>query len=237
MNIPTIFDWIERFDHLRGEPALLILFITSALIALFWDWRLALFALIVQYLVVALLFVDLLEPRLAIIKVFVGMFVCLILYWTARQIDERYQPNHLPDAAVSIDNKTRKPFTIGPFKFSYRAVMRTVVVVLAAIVLAVITRLTPFSLPGAPDHLPYINQAVLILMGMGVVGVALSSDPLAGGMSLFTFLTGFELYFAALDTSVTMLVALAGLNFIIALAAAYLSQVRLASQFKLSNDR
>lgn len=236
MNIPTIFDWIERFDHLRGEPALWILFITSALIALFWDWRLALFALIVQYLVTALLFVDLLEPRLAIIKVFVGMFVCLILYWTARQINYGAKPAHLPDEGLA-KNEGRKPLVVGPFTFSFRAIVRSIIVLIAVIILAIITQLTSFSLPGLPDNLPFINQAVLILMGMGIVGVALGSDPLAAGMSLFTFLTGFELYFAAFDPSVTMLIALAALNFIIALAIAYLSQIRVGSLYKLSNDR
>jgi uncharacterized MnhB-related membrane protein len=102
MNIPTIFDWIERFDYLRGEPAVLILLVTAAIVALFWDWRLALFALIVQYLVAALLFIDLLDPRLAIIKVLVGMFVCLMLYFTARQVNYGRIP-----AGLSADEAAR----------------------------------------------------------------------------------------------------------------------------------
>ena len=236
MNIPTIFDWIARFDHLRGEPAVLILLVTAALIALFWDWRLALFALMVQYLVVALLFVDLLDPRLAIIKLLAGMFVCLILYWTARQVDYGRLPGGLSPTEAARIKQEHKKIPLGPWTFSRQIVVRTGTVALGLVALLIITRQSALTLPGMPDELPYINQAVLILMGMGLIGVVLSHHPLPAGMVLFTFLTGFELYYAALEQSVAMLVALAALNFTLALAVAYLSQARLASWLKLLND-
>ena len=66
-------------------------------------------------------------------------------------------------------------------------------------------------------------------MGLGLVGLAASHDPIPAGMGLFTFLTGFELYYAALDQSIAMLASLAALNLAVALAIAYLAQVRRAS--------
>ena len=236
MNIPTIFDWIARFDYLRGEPAVLILLVTSTLIAIFWDWRLALFALIIQYLVAGLLFVDLLDPRLAIIKVLVGMFVCLILYMTARQVRYGHIPRDLsPEEAARIYDNQKK-VSLGRLTVSREFVVRTVTAVLSAIIIIIVTRQTTLALPGIPDDLPHVNQAVLMLMGMGVIGIVVSRDPLQAGMSLFTFLTGFELYYAALEQSVAMLVALAALNFALALAVSYLSQARLASRYTLIND-
>ncbi len=107
MNIPTIFDWLARSEPLRGYPAVIIILVTASLIALFWDWRLALFALIVQYLDVSLLFADLLDPRLAVIKLLVGMFVCLILYMTARQINYGRVPDGLT-AKESRQTNARK---------------------------------------------------------------------------------------------------------------------------------
>lgn len=237
MNIPTIFDWIQRFDFLRGEPALLILLLTAALVALFWDWRLALFALMVQYLVVALLFVDLLDPRLAIIKVLVGMFVCLIFYWTARQIDYGRLPEDLPAQDLALLEQENTKLALGPWMVSRQAVVRTIIVAAALLVIIVAARWTNLSFPGIPDDLPHINDAVLILMGMGLVGVVVNSHPLPAGMSLFTFLTGFELYYAALDQTIVMLAILAGLNLIVALAVSYLSQGRRASWYNLINDR
>ena len=55
-------------------------------------------------------------------------------------------------------------------------------------------------------------------------------------MGLFTFLTGFELYYAALDQSIAMLAALAALNLALALAVAYLAQARRAAQYVLKDD-
>jgi len=236
MNIPTIFDWIARFEFLRGEPAVLILLLTSTLIALFWDWRLALFALIIQYLMAGLLFVDLLDPRLAIIKILVGMFVCLILYWTARQVSYGRLPDGLSTEEADQLKQEQKRFSLGSRTVSREFAVRIVAVALAFIAIVIITRQTTFSLPGVPDNLPQINQAVLILMGMGLVGIVVSHDPLPAGMALFTFLTGFELYYAALEQSIAMLAALAALNFALALAISYLSQARLASRYTLIND-
>jgi hypothetical protein len=107
---------------------------------------------------------------------------------------------------------------------------------LAFIAIVIIIRQTTLALPGMPDDLPHINQAVLILMGMGIIGIVISHNPLPAGMSLFTFLTGFELYYAALEQSIAMLAALAALNLALALAISYLSQARLSSFYELVND-
>lgn len=236
MSIPTIFDWLERFEHLRGSPAVLIVLVTATLIALFWDWRLALLALIVQYLAAGLLFTDLLDPRLSIIKILVGMFVCLILYMTARQINYGRTPYGFTTEEMARLEMTSKRYPIGRWTISRDFALRIIATVLALLLIVSITRLSTFHLPGVPDELPHINTAILILMGLGLVGLAASRDPLPAGMGLFTFLTGFELYYAALDQSIAMLVALAALNLAVALAIAYLAQARRAAWYALIDD-
>jgi hypothetical protein len=236
MSIPTIFDWLEPFDHLRGNPAVLIVLVTATLIALFWDWRLALLALIVQYLVAGLLFIDLFDPRLSIIKILVGMFVCLILYMTARQINYGRAADDFTAEGVDFLGRSSKRYPIGRWSISRDFALRTIMTVLALLLIFGVTQLSTIRLPGVPDELPHINTAVLILMGLGLVGLAASRHPLPAGMGLFTFLTGFELYYAALDQSIAMLVALAALNFAVALAIAYLAQARRASWYALIDD-
>jgi hypothetical protein len=237
MNIPTIFDWLERLEPLRGYPAVIIILITAALIALFLDWRLALFAMIVQYLAASLLFVDLLDPRLAIIKLFVGMFVCLILYMTARQVDYGRFPDDLTAAEAARLSQDSKQYKIWRLTLSRDLAIRAIATTLTLLLLFLITQIASFRLPGVPEDLPYINTAVLILMSLGLVGLAASRDPLPAGMGLFTFLTGFELYYAALDQSIAMLAALAALNLAIALAVAYLAQARRASLYILNETK
>jgi hypothetical protein len=236
MSIPTIFDWLERFEHLRGNPAVFIVLVTATLIALFWDWRLALLALMVQYLVAGLLFTDLLDPRLSIIKILVGMFVCLILYMTARQINYGRVVDDFAAEDVGFLGLGSKQYAIGRWRISRDFALRTIMTVLALLLIAGITQLSTIRLPGVPDEMPHINTAILILIGLGLVGLAASRHPLPAGMGLFTFLTGFELYYAALDQSIAMLVALAALNFAVALAVAYLAQARRASWYALVDN-
>lgn len=236
MNIPTIFDWLERFEPLRGYPALFIVLVTATIVALFWDWRLSLLAMIIQYLAASLLFTDLLDPRLAIIKLFVGMFVCLILYMTARQVNYGQKPDDLTAEEFARLRKARKHFAVGRWTLSRDFAMRAIATTLTLLLIIIFTQLSTLRLPGVPEDLSHINTAILILMGLGLVGLAASRDPLPAGMGLFTFLTGFELYYAALDQSISMLAALAALNLAVALAIAYLAQVGRASWYTLIDD-
>ena len=236
MSIPTIFDWLERFEPLRGYPAVIIILVTATFIALFWDWRLALFALIIQYLAATLLFTDLLDPRLAIIKLFVGMFVCLIFYMTARQVNYGQMPDDMTAKETARLKRDSKQYAVGRWTISRDFAIRAIATSLALLFVFIITQLSTIRLPGVPQDLPHITTAILILMSLGLVGLAASRDPIPSGMGLFTFLTGFELYYAALDQSIVMLAAMAALNFAVALAIAYLAQVRRASWYTLIDD-
>lgn len=227
MGIPSIFELLDRVAFLRGTPAVTIVVITAVLITLFWDWRLALLALTVQYLAAGLLFVDVLDPRLAIVKVIVGLFVCLILLVTGLQI--RYgklPPDVTPAEAAQLRNQ--RYVTLRGLKLPANALLRlAATLVLMLIVLFVAQRLD-FSLPGIPPDAGHLTLPILTLIGLGLLGVALSRHPFPAGMSLFTFLTGFELYYSVLDTAVATLAILAGLNLALAIAVALLAQIRQA---------
>ena len=235
MNIPTIFDWLERFEPLRGYPSVVIILATAILIALFVDWRLSLLALIVQYLMASYLFTELLDPRLAMVILFTGMFVCLILYMTARQVEYGRLPNDLTAEEVARLQKEQKQVAIGRWTIPQNLAVRAAATGVALLFLMAVTWLTDFRLPGVPEQLPYVNTAILILMSLGFVGIITSRDAIPMGMGLFTFLTGFEMYYAAFDQSVAVLAALSALNFIIALAVAYLAQVR-RQTFYITSD-
>ncbi len=223
MSFPTIFDWLELFSPLRGYPATWILLGTGILIVLFLDWRLSLLALIVQYLIASLLFFDLLNPQLAIIKLFVGMFVCLILYWSARQVNYGRSSSSYP--------RTWSPRSATQLHLGSLSIPRTLAERIAAIlVVLLVVGLMEWGftvyLPGLPDDLGYINLAILLLISFGMAGLITGRDPLPSGMGVLSFLTGFELYFAALDQSTRTLAALAALNLVVALIISYLIQRR-----------
>jgi len=221
MSFPSIFDWLETFSFLRGYPSVWLLLATGTLITLFLDWRLSLFALIVQYLVATLLYFDLLNPQLALIKLFVGMFVCLILYWTARQVD--YGRSH-GSPGRSYPVKTGRKIQVGPLSMPRNLAERAAAAVIALLLVVILQWGFSLYLPGLPEGMDYINLAILLLITLGMAGVITSRDPLSGGMSVLTFLTGFELYFAAIDQTTRTLGLLAVLNFVVALVVSYLTQ-------------
>ncbi len=219
MSFPTIFDWLEQLAFLRGYPAAWIILVTASLIVLYLDWRLSLFALIIQYLTASLLFFDLLSPQLAIIKLFVGMFVCLILYWTARQVDELRAGR-----PANTETASKLGVQVGGRSVPRDLTMKVIAIGVALLIVAAAEWGFSFYLPGLPADLGYINVAILLLVTLGIAGLVTAGDPLAAGMGVLTFLTGFELYFAAIDQGTRTLAVLAALDFAVALAASYLAQ-------------
>ncbi|MCB9418915.1 MAG: hypothetical protein H6667_03880 [Ardenticatenaceae bacterium] len=221
----TIFDLINRFDFMRGLPAVYVVLLMAIIIVMAWDWRLSLLALLVQYLTAGLLFIDVLDPRLAVVKLLVGLFVCLILYITARQVNYGRLPIDVTSeeaAGLGLERQVRiGPYLLPtslPFRF-FAAIM----IVLAAWALA---QRPAFQLPVLSDPLVYLNWAVYGLAGLGLLGMGLTADPWRAGLGMLLFLTGFELFYSALEQSVAVLALLAVVTMLITLFIAYLTQAR-----------
>lgn len=221
-EFPTIFDWIERLSFLRGTPAAYVVLITGLVIAVVWDWRLALLALAVQYVAAGLLFVDVLEPRLAIVKLFVGVFICLILYFAARQasmLQETEQADQVSADTGSAD--TRSDGESGRGERTTLA-FRTFLALMVALAALALSGRAGYRLPAVPAH---VNLAIYALAGMGLLLLALTTRPLTAGMGLLMVMSGFELFYNTLDQSTSMLILLAAANMILALTISYLAQL------------
>lgn len=221
-DFPTIFDLLERFGFLRGWPAAYLVLVLAVVIVVVRDWRVSVLALAGQYLMAALLFVDVLDPRLAIVKVFIGLFICLILYITARQVNWGRLPVDItPAEAVQLRNERQIRF--GSFLLPTTFPFRLLLALMVALVVWVLGQRPEYSLPVVPEQ---VNLAVLALVGMGLLGLSLTTEPLKAGMGLLTFLMGFELFYSALDQSVAMLALLSAAELAVALVLAYLTQAR-----------
>ncbi|MCB0007887.1 MAG: hypothetical protein KDE04_15585, partial [Anaerolineales bacterium] len=221
-NFPTIFDLLARFDFLRGLPAAYLLFVTTFVIIVARHWQLSVFMLAAQYLIAGLLFVDMLDPRLAVIKVLVGQFVCLILYVTARQVAWGQLPVDVSlEEAVQLRRQLQLRF--GQFLLPSTTLFRIFLALLTVVVVYTLSQRAIFRLPAVTDP---VNLAVFILLCMGLLGLSLSTEPLRAGLGVLTFWLGFELFFASLEQSVALLAVLAAATLIAALAIAYLIQAR-----------
>ncbi len=222
ISLPTIFEWLDRFDFLRGEPAAYLVLAAVTLLTVVWDWRVTIFAMLVQYLASSLLYVDVLDPRLAMVKLFVGVFTCLILYFTARQTQWGRLPPELSETeAAQLQRERRAGFAsyLSPGGLPFRLLLA----LLTAFVLLSLAGRPGYQLPAAP---PALNLAVYALVGFGLVNTGLTNEPFRSGIGLLLFLTGAELFYNTLEQSVVMLSVLAGIHLLLALVIAYLTQLQ-----------
>lgn len=225
MNLPNIFELLALLDGWRGYPAVGAALVTAVLIAAAWDWRLSILALMAHYLFAGLLFVELLDPRLAAVKVLVGLFVCLILYFTARQVNWGRPPEDVtPQEAAQL--APPRVLRLRGTAVTLTPPVRTGGALLLALLVFLLARL--FYLPWLPAGLPFVNVAVVGLLLLGVVGMALAREPLQGGMGLLVFLSGFEMFYHSANPAAAALAALAVVNFGVALVISYLAQARFA---------
>lgn len=225
MDTPTIFDILDRLAFLHGMPAVALL-LTAAFIAIVaWDMRPAIVAVLVQYLLAGFLFVDVLDPRLAFVYALAGLFVTAILFITAWQTNwGRPPPGLTQQEATRLGlSRTRR---LGRFTVADRSLLRLALAVAVALATLWLARSPGLLQPVVPAELAYLEPAIVGLVGLGLMGLATSADPLPGGIGLLVFLTGFSLFHGFLDQSLAMTVALVVAQFVVALTVAYLAQAR-----------
>ena len=167
MDFPTIFDLLDRVGLFRGLPGVVVLLLATFLIVAAWDMRLSLPALLSHYLIAGLLFVDVLDPRLAVVYALAGIFVTAILAITAWQVNWGRPPLGLTaQEAKRLNLPSRRTF--GRVSIPNRSLVR---LVLAGVVLVLALWLasTPSTLlPVIPDELAYLEPAIAGLMGLGL---------------------------------------------------------------------
>lgn len=232
--MPTIFDLLDRLAFLRGMPAVALLLLAAFVAVTARDYRLTVPAVLAHYLFAGLLFVDVLEPRLAFVYTLTGVFVSAILLITAAQVNWGRPPGEwvVPDAQSGVGQQRalgRLPLV------NRRGLLRlipAIVVLLVALALILQPQWRPTIIP---VEQAYLFPAIAGLWGLGLVGLLTRfAEPLPFGVGLLLGLTGFALYYALLDQATAMTVALLVAQLFVALAVAYLAQARFLTADDLS---
>lgn len=227
MNFPTIFDWLERFAGVRGLPAVYGLLLLALLVLFIRDWRVSLLALLGQYLLAGLLFVEVLEPRLAFIKVLVGLFVCLNLYVTGRQTQAARRMKGTQAATTTTEaTPPLRQARLGPLVITADALFRLFLTAVVLLIVVVLSQRPAYWLPGIAESLSFLQVAIYGLLLLGLLIMSLAGEPLRASMGLLMALLGFDLFYSAQETTLALLVALAAIHLLLTLAVAYLAQVR-----------
>jgi len=215
--MPTLLDLLERVSFLAAMPAVAGIFITAGILVVSRDWRLNSLALTVQYFFVVLLLSRLIRLEVAAVKGLVGWLICMVFYLTERRASTLKQPPPAEESAL-VSQRWRRWIISAQASFH----------LLAGILISVAayTAALRIPLPQVPGD---ITLACYLLAGLGLLLVGLSDDPMQVGLGLLTFLSGFELFYIALEPSLAIAGLLGAVSFLVALAAAYLRTAQITT--------
>lgn len=214
--MPTLVDFLERVSFLAAMPAVAGVLVTAGLLVVSRDWRLNIVALTVQYFFVVLLLTRLIRPEVAAVKGVIGWLICTVFYLTERRASliER-------SAAAEVAAPSRRwRWWIISARASF--------CLLAGILISVAAYTAALRMP-LPQVPLDITLACYLLVGLGLLLIGLSEEPMQVGLGLLTFLSGFDLFYIALEPSLAVAGLLGAVSFLIALATAYLRTAQIAA--------
>lgn len=210
-----------RLSALSHVELMLGLLITGGVILVLEDWRLNLWALAAQYVLVGLLLIRVMPLRVALIKVIIGGLVCLILYLTARR---RQWGRRL---VVTRDYGEAE--TNGRNVFPMNVWFRLAVALLAAVTTYALGSRHPFV-----EQPLGISQAAYWLVIVGLLCVVLTRDPFKVGLGLLTFQSGFGILLATFEKGLSVAALVGVVTILAALAISYLAAAQIA--FSVEED-
>lgn len=171
-----------------GSVALIGLVITAACIVLISDWRLALLALTIQYVLVGLLLSNIVQPSVATVRVVSGGIAGAILF-----LSMEYRA-----AQNLVAQRTRDRQVVAeqlPVFIIGRAFRFFAVVLVAVTLIGFASSMTFLGLPA------YILFGSMWLMAIGLVIAMLSRDVLRLGLGILAFTGGFGILDTAIEGS------------------------------------
>jgi hypothetical protein len=209
----TLQDIFLTLTALSHVELMLGLLITGTVIIALEGWRLNLWALIAQSVLVGVLLARVIPAEVALIKIIVGGMVCLILYLTARRA---YAETEM--VATSGIGQTPR---VGSDVFSMNLWFRLLVALLAGVVSTALGDKHPFI-----DQPLGISQACYWLVSIGLLTIVLSRDPFKVGLGLLTFQAGFDILLATFEQSLSVAALVGVVHLLTALAIAYLTSAQ-----------
>ncbi len=180
--------------------AVVVILITSATTLLSRDWRTSLVALGAQYFAAFLLVIRHLPFVMGSVKLITGWMIVAILGMTRLSLP-------------SADEENQTSFLLSGRWF------RLILIGIIVFVMAGATSRIESLIPGLGLQ---VIAGSLILIGIGIVHLGVTSDLLHIILGLLTMLTGFEIIYAAVENSILVAGLLATINLGLGLVGAYL---------------
>jgi len=179
--------------------AVILVSLTSTYILIGKDWRFCIGAMAVQYIGVFILVNASWPVEMAVAKMVAGWMAGAILGIAMTNVPETWI-------------ESEKSIKFGPIFRILAALILALTI--TSLVLHSETWLSMISIP--------IRWGSFILISFGLLQISLTSHPLRVIIGLLTSLSGFEIIYAAIETSALVTGLLAGVNLGLALVGAYL---------------
>lgn len=167
-----------------------------------WDWRMSIASLAVQY---------------------IGVFLLVLLSWPVELAVVKLVAGWMSGAVLGVASVgTVQTWTRGEHFPLSEFLLRLLV---GGMVGLVSISATPRLVTWIPALSMHQANGGLILISMGLLQLGLGIQPLRISLGLLTFLAGFEVIYAALETSTLVSGLLAGVNLGLALVGAFLMSI------------
>jgi hypothetical protein len=179
--------------------AVVLLFITSSGLLLVRDWRWTIILLAVQYL---------------------GMFVLMLQHWPLGMASVKVVAGWMSAAILGMTHSGLSAEELGGESIWPRG--RLFRLFAAAIILLIVLVITPKVDNIMADAGYPVTSGGLLLIGMGLLHLGITTRVLPVTVGLVTVLAGFEILYASVEGSVLVAALLAAINLGLALVGSYL---------------
>ena len=221
-------DFLSALSGLSSTTVLIALVVVPSLLVILADWRALSVLLGAEYVLIGVfLIVSRIEgfpAELAIVKTLVGVMIVPVLYISARRARWGKNPDEEEDDEIKTPQQRfewlRAP---GPSTALRTGLaLRAIVALLGAAVALSLALRNPIQFAASQASSRDITIATFVLIGQGLLNIALNENPLKAGLGLLTVTAGFELFFVLVEPSLLVVALLGFVNLIIALALSYL---------------
>jgi hypothetical protein len=203
---------------LPGTAVLIGLLIAAALLVILVNWRLLIVALGMQYILIGLMLTRVVPIELAAVKALVGIMICPVLYITARRVNW----------GLSEEEADEEPEAERPRRRWWHLVgagwpVRVIVAVLGLAISIGLASRSPLLIVADQTLSRDLTIGAFSVILLGLINAALAENPLKVGLGLLSVLAGFELFYTAVEPTLTIVGLLGLTNLFLALAIAYLT--------------
>jgi len=224
--MPALDGLYNLLGSLTADQVILGLLVAIGLMAVVEERRLSLSALLVQYLLLGALVGPELYRPIAMVRMGLGVAVCLVLYITAWHVERVLHRQYAANGQLSSSSTDLPQLWQGPFDPAVRgvsgrgrtpsvrgmgALFRFMVLALAVLVAYGLWRTYPLELVPAS-----VNLTSYLLVSIGLMLTLTSADPLRMGLGVLTFVNGFEGTYLFLENSLVMIALLSVVDIVVA---------------------